>query len=73
MRSITGEAARTLLGLLGDDEHVGAELGEGVGRREARHRQTQHGDAKAAPVGVPAAQCVEVAGLLAHTAASHST
>ena len=48
-----------LVRLLGDDEHVGAELGEGVGGREAGDREPEHRDAQALPVRVPAREGVQ--------------
>ena len=79
-RADDGHEPRVFFGcLLGDHEHVGAELGERVGGREPGHREAEHGDPQAAPVGVPAAQGVEVAHVAAHpvvaahTEASHST
>jgi hypothetical protein len=55
---------------LGDHEHVGAEFGEGVGDREARHRQPEDGDLEPLPVGVPAGQVGET---VAHSAAIQPT
>ena len=54
------------------NEDLRAELREGVGDGEPGHRQTEDGDAQSAPVRIPAAQGVEVAGAR-HSADSHST
>jgi hypothetical protein len=53
------QALVLLVGLLGHDEDVGAELGEGVGGREAGDREPEHGDAQALPIGVPARQTIQ--------------
>ncbi len=63
------EAAVLGIRPFGHHEHLGAQLGEGVGDGETRHRQAQHGNAQALPVGVPAGEGGEVG----HTRASHST
>ena len=72
-RADHGQQALVLLvGLLGDDEHVGAELGERVGDGEAGDRQPEHRDAQALPVRVPAREGVQPRSTLM-CCASHST
>jgi len=65
------EARVLLVGALADDQHLGAEFGEGVGDGEAGDREAEDGDAQTRPVRVPAGQPLQTLG--AHVRVSHST
>ena len=55
------KAAALVVGTVGDHQHRGAELGEGVGSSEPGDARAENGDPQTAPVGVPAAERGEVA------------
>ena len=57
----SSSVARTRRSRARDDEHLRAELGEGVGDGEPGDGQAEHGDPQPAPVRVPAGQRGEVA------------
>ena len=53
-------------GRLGEHEHLGAELGERVGGREAGDRHPEDGDPQALPVGMPAGEGIQSFGHFVH-------
>ena len=50
-----------LAGRTRDHEHLGPEFDQGVGDREARHAEAEHGDPQAGPVGAPTGERGEIA------------